>query len=183
MAKKVYFYAVINKNKILLISGSGQNTGKTTLACKIIEQNKEKQIVVIKISPHFHTVENGDLLYSDNLYQIYQEHNTDGIKDSSKMLIAGAKEVFYIQATDKGLDLAYKKVSELISNNSFVVCESGGLRDIIKPAVFIFIKNIDESKIKEKSKHLIPLADGILIFDGKKHIWEKKLETNFELFV
>ena len=174
---------MINKNKILLISGSGQNTGKTTFACKIIEQNKEKQIVAIKISPHFHTVENCKLLFSESSFQIYQEQNLDGKKDSSKMLIAGAKKVFYIQATDKSLGLAYKKVSELINENSFVVCESGGLRDIIKPAVFIFIKNIDESKIKEKAKHLIPLADGILIFDGKKHIWEKKLETNFELFV
>ena len=174
---------MINKNKILLISGSGQNTGKTSLACKIIEQNKDKNIVAIKISPHFHTVENGNLLFSDNKYQIYQEHNIDGKKDSSKMLLAGAKKVVYIQATDEGLDLAYKKVSELISNNSFVVCESGGLRNILKPAVFLFIKHIDESKIKEKSKYLLALADGVLIFDGQKHIWQKELKTSFELSV
>ena len=98
------------------------------------------------------------------------------------MLNAGAKQVFYIQAKDERLKQAYQKVSELINDNNFVICESGALRNIIKPRVFIFIKNIDEAKIKEKSKHLIPLADGVLSFDGEKHFWEKHLETDFELF-
>jgi hypothetical protein len=170
---------MIDKNKILLIAGSGKNIGKTTLVCNIIKQNKDKNIVAIKVSPHFHKVENCKLLFSDNLYQIYKEQNLDGIKDSSKMLLAGAKAVYYIQAKDEALELAYKKISGLINSDCFVVCESGGLRDIIKPAIFLFIKHIDDTK--QKSKHLIPLADGVLVFEGEKYIWQKKLEINFLL--
>jgi len=174
---------VIDKNKILLISGSGQNIGKTTFACKIIEQNKDKNIIAIKISPHFHNVETGKLLFSENDYQIYQELNKTGKKDSNKMLKAGAVKVFYIQTTDEGLNLAYQKISELIENDTYIICESGALRNIIKPRVFIFIKNIEEEKIKEKAKHLISLADGVLIAGGKKHIWEKKPKFNFKLIL
>ena len=172
---------MIDKNKILLISGSGQNIGKTTFVCDIISKNKEKTIVAIKISPHFHKIETGKLLFSENDYQIYQEFDKTGKKDSNKMLNAGATQVFYIQTTDDGLTKAYKKVSEFINDNSFVICESGALRNILKPKVFIFIKNIEEAKIKEKSKHLIPLADAVLIFDGKKHSWEKKPKLDFKL--
>jgi len=40
---------------ILLVSGNGRNSGKTTLACKIIERfSKDHEITGLKISPHFH---------------------------------------------------------------------------------------------------------------------------------
>jgi len=172
---------VIDKNKILLISGSGQNIGKTTFVCKIISKNKENNIVAIKISPHFHKVETGKLLFSKNDYQIYQELDKTGKKDSNKMLKAGAKQVFYIQAKDEELSSAYLKLSELIDDEAYIICESGALRNILKPKIFIFIKNIEEAKIKEKAKHLIPLADTVLVFDGKKHSWEKQLKTDFKL--
>jgi len=172
---------LIDKNKILLISGSGQNIGKTTFVCNIISKNKGKDIVAIKISPHFHKVETAKLLFSENDYQIYQELDKTGSKDSNKMLNAGAKQVFYIQAKDESLNSAYHKLSELIDNETYIICESGALRDIIKPRAFIFIKNIDEDKIKEKSKHLIPLADGVLIFNGEKHIWEKRPDIDFKI--
>ena len=174
---------MIDKNKILLISGTGQNVGKTTLVCKIIEQNKEKNIVAIKISPHFHIVENCILVESNELFQIYKETNTDGIKDSSKMLIAGAETVYYIQSKDSGLELAWEKISSKINDNEYIICESGGLRNILKPKFFIVIKSNDNSKVKANSKKIINLADSVVIFDGKKHIWDNKEKINFHNFI
>jgi len=40
-------------NNLLLIAGTGNKSGKTTLACKVIEQHREHGIIGIKITPHF----------------------------------------------------------------------------------------------------------------------------------
>ncbi len=50
--------AKINFNNVILISGSGRNCGKTTVACHIISQlAKMGQVTGLKISPHFHITE------------------------------------------------------------------------------------------------------------------------------
>jgi hypothetical protein len=121
---------------ILLVSGTGRNVGKTTFACKLIDKFKDQDVVGLEISPHLHDIEYAkNILASNEKYLILKETNTDGIKDSSKMLINGASEVFYIQATD---DMLYEAFSFLLFNfikNRIVICESAALAKFIKPGV------------------------------------------------
>jgi len=47
--------SVLKCPNILLITGNGKNVGKTTLSCRIIEnQNNEYDFIAVKISTHFH---------------------------------------------------------------------------------------------------------------------------------
>ena len=49
-----------NHNNILTISGTGKNVGKTSLACRIIHRlSATHKLTAVKISPHFHWIENG----------------------------------------------------------------------------------------------------------------------------
>ena len=59
---------------LLLIAGTGTKSGKTSLACKIIEQFKNLNITAIKISPHFHETTDGLISISEGEgYAIYEE--------------------------------------------------------------------------------------------------------------
>jgi hypothetical protein len=83
-------------------------------------------------------------------------------KDSSAMLKAGAREVFYIQAGDNHLLKAFKKLRSTISSDNLIICESGGLREFVVPDVFLVIHNTSNITIKSKEQKLIPMADAYI---------------------
>lgn len=148
------------QSRIIIIGGTGQNTGKTTIACKIIEKlSGFTETIGIKIATHFHEQDiNTELLLETEKFQIYNEKSTDGTKDSSKMLISGARQVFYIQAKEEFVKQAFEFVEKQIPKNSIIVCES-----------FTLGKQISD-------------ATKILMLGGKKEIEHEYLETtNFML--
>ena len=98
----------------LILVGTNRNAGKTSLACKVIEDHRSQGITAIKISPHFHPVEENDNVISrTNNYVIIKEEKKGTGKDSSRMLDAGASEVFYIQVWDNNLNEAIKELMEV----------------------------------------------------------------------
>ncbi|MCX6240071.1 MAG: hypothetical protein NTY07_21445 [Bacteroidia bacterium] len=156
--------------QLLLIAGTGRNTGKTTFACNIIRKfSNHNSIIALKITPHFHkNVQNGNLIInSTNLYIAEETDSTSG-KDSSLMLAAGAQQSFFVMATDKHLSEAIQEVLKILPSNALLVCESGGLRDWIVPGLFFMMNRKDNGLIKPTAEKLKLLADRLITFDGEK---------------
>jgi Ni2+-binding GTPase involved in maturation of urease and hydrogenase len=155
---------------LLLVSGTGRNSGKTTLVCKLIERHHSQyNITAIKISPHIHLPNPSDeaILLEEN-YAIFRETDPNTGKDSSAMLNAGAREVYYIQANDKYILKAYERLMTISSSDDLFICESGGLREHVEPDLFLIIHNTSNQTIKSKTRHLIPLADAFIKRSGEK---------------
>jgi hypothetical protein len=122
----------------LLIAGNGRNVGKTWLACQIIEKlSQNHKITAIKISAHFHTVDEDSIIVKNNHFMICSENGIN-TKDSSLMLQAGAEKVYFIMASPKYLNEAFHFLKDDLINK-IVVCESGGLIEIINPGLFLFV--------------------------------------------
>lgn len=123
---------------MILIAGTGRNSGKTTLACAIIRKfHGTIPLVALKISPHRHTeITRGNVLINEP--DVYIEEETDPAtgKDSARMLAAGADRSFFIMASDDRLPKAIDTVMELLDEGTFLVCESGGLRQWVEPGEF-----------------------------------------------
>lgn len=149
-------------SNILIIAGTGRNSGKTTLACKIINRIKlQHSIYSIKISPHFYSVSSDDIVLIDHTnYIIIEEIKKNTGKDSSLMLNAGAQNSYFIMVKDEFISEAFFFLLNKIPPNSPVICESGSLRKCIKPGLF-FILNKKENTIYKES------------------IWELKEKMNY----
>ncbi len=139
------------QNKLIIIGGTGQNTGKTTLACKII--NKFSSIDInttgIKISTHFHEQNsNLEILQETDNFQIFIEKDTQSAKDSARMLSAGACKVFYIQAKEKFVKKAFEQTMKFIDKDTIIICESFTLGKQIRKGIKILMtdgeKNISQ---------------------------------------
>jgi len=145
-------------DNLLLISGAGRKTFKTTFACEVIGHNSNSGVVGIKISSHFHTQPSGTLPWKEvfGQYEIYKEHSPDGPRDSHRMLNAGAEKVFYIQCRKEALAEAFQSVLAELPPGQPIVCESGGLADIIRPALHLALKGDGNTS---GGKDLHPLAD------------------------
>ncbi len=154
-------------DRLLLIAGTGRNAGKTSLACEIIEETSKFQSVIgLKISPHIHSQNEGTkVIYSGDQYSIFREKEKTSAKDSSRMLRAGAKQVFYIQSEEETIGEAFKQLSKELDKNSPIVCESGGLRNFVVPSAFLICNREGNTFFKEKQQPLIPKANHILQFN------------------
>jgi hypothetical protein len=140
---------------LLLIAGTGTKSGKTTVACRIIAQFKNLNIVAIKITPHFHETTPGlKTIYEETGISIYEETNPDSTKDTSRMLGSGASKVYFAKVFDDRLLFVFDKINDHISKGTPIVCESPALRNFIEPGVFIIMSSETTNKQKNISKFM-----------------------------
>jgi hypothetical protein len=134
---------------VLLVAGSGRNSGKTTIVCRLIEQFQHLGITSVKISPHFHDTSEGLVLRSSSPeYRIYKETNRNTPKDSSRMLNSGAEMVYFIQTPDTDLNKAFTEVYNYIAPGNPVICESPALINFMEPGLFILMISPEGSNFK-----------------------------------
>lgn len=139
---------------LLLIAGTGNKSGKTTLACRVIEQFRDKGVVGIKITPHFHETTPGLILLSESSgYSVYEETNSETGKDTSRMLKAGAGKVIFAKVTDNDLLTAFTEIYNRIPDGTPIVCESPALRYYAEPGVFVIMRS-DSSNNNKNIKQL-----------------------------
>jgi hypothetical protein len=140
---------------LLIISGSGNKSGKTSIACRIIEQLRHLKVIGIKITPHFHETTDGLVtVVEEDGYSVFEETNLYIQKDSSRMLRAGAARVFFAKVNDDTIRDAFIEIMEHISCNTPVVCESPALRHFVEPGLFLIMIPGNDNKQKETDHYL-----------------------------
>ncbi|MBN2746235.1 MAG: hypothetical protein JXR34_05870 [Bacteroidales bacterium] len=131
----------ISLPNFLVVSGTGRNVGKTTLICEIIKRfSPENRISAIKITNHFHQMDSPSttLVSKNDGFQIYEENNINGQKDTSKYLQSGADASFLIMHSPSDMSDAFNAFSHQINiQNGLFIVESTAIIEIIDPAVHI----------------------------------------------
>jgi len=161
----------IKLNRMIMIGSAARNCGKTTFACAIIKKfSKITPVIAIKVSTkkasdskqkekeHFNPVKG---------FEIIEEHNPKGYKDTSRMLSAGASKVFRIEVNENNLQQAAKALLKKIGRSAVCVCESSSLRKVIKPGLFLMLQREKTRYYKPSAKAVKKYADKIIPFDGK----------------
>lgn len=153
-------------NNLLLVAGTGRNSGKTSFVCRVCEAwDTPLPLVCIKISNHIHLLEGTRLLYSSKDFSIYEETREASDKDTARMLAAGASKVLFIEADGEFVYQAFQKALESIPIVSAIICESGTLRRYIKPSLFVILHTLG-TEPKESSKDLMTMADKVFYFES-----------------
>ena len=146
-------------DNLIIVAGTGRNSGKTTFVCRIIECFRDEGVISVKITPHFHSPSAGLISIADGKdFRIFRETATDGVKDSSRMRLAGAEVSYYIQATDSSVKNSFLELARrnLISSGP-VVCESPALGLHIKAAI-LFLADSNEVLERRDGRALTSLS-------------------------
>jgi hypothetical protein len=161
---------------MLLIGSERRKTGKTTLACKVINKfSTPYDIVAVKIT----TLTEGPIAQNDASpiqtdralwekgYDILEEIDTSGKTDTSKFLASGAQKSFWLKVFDKNLLDGFMALLKIIGEDSIVVCESTSLMKVVQPGIFIMVTSCSGSSISKKYiKDLKQSADKRLWYEG-----------------
>jgi hypothetical protein len=154
---------------LLVVGGAGRNVGKTEFVCRLIEHISQKvDVYALKVSTIFpdEQIYHGDHAadLSDNALVEETRRNID--KDTSRMLRAGGRKVFYLRSDDAAIATGFTAFLQRIPERSLIICESNSLAFIVKPAVHIVITS-RHSPIKSRAALLIERADLVIESDGQ----------------
>ena len=165
---------------MVLVGGNSRNSGKTTMACNIIQKfSSAHEIIGLKVTAirpgedEFHG--NHDVEESAD-FSIFEELNASSHKDTSKMLRAGAHRVFYIRVNEKFIQKAILHFLSTYINKQIIVCESRSLRRLINPGLFLMMMRLpEEGKAKNDIDTFLSLADEIFYFDENQDFKDQYL--------
>ncbi|WP_163708072.1 P-loop NTPase family protein [Mangrovibacterium lignilyticum] len=156
-------------SNILLIAGSGQNSGKTTFICRLLESLSDYRPITVKISRHFYEPTPGlKALVDEENYQLFEETNLETRKDSSRYLQHGATRSFYIQARDQQLQLAFMALLPYLEAEQPILIESAAMHHIIDAGLFILIIREDGEQ-KPSTEINKKVADLLIYSDGQQY--------------
>jgi hypothetical protein len=178
----------IKKKNMILLGAGGRNSGKTLLASKLIEHySHQHPIIGIKVT----TIQKKDETCPrggkgcgvcsslEGTYCITEEHVRTSKKDTSRLLASGARKVFWLRVLKDSLIEGIEALFEIIPKEAALVCESNSLRTVIKPGVFLLVKDKNQSTLKPSAQKVQRFADRIVEFDSKR-LEDKPFDLDFK---
>lgn len=144
---------------MLMVGATQKKLGKTQVACALVKKFSAKYpIIAIKAT----------LPYTDteSKYEILDEQNTSGTKDTAQLLAAGATRVFWLKASKPHLEETTLSLLDKIGRQAVLICESTSLRRVVEPGLFIMVADPDTRAWKPSAPEFAKLADRIILADA-----------------
>ena len=160
---------------MVLVGSFGRNSGKTTLACRLIRAFQDrwpviamKVVSVSKEGRHCHRGSAGCGLCTglSEPYCLIEEKDAASPKDTAQMLRAGAQKSFLLLGQENALFEGLSALLDQVPPGTLLVCESNTLRKIVAPGVFLFADAGTEI-LKPSARTVLPLADGLVTPNGR----------------
>ncbi|TKB10421.1 hypothetical protein [Desulforhopalus sp. IMCC35007] len=156
-----------NNKRLLVVGGTGRDVGKTEFICQLLKKiSVTHEVYALKVSAIFPDEDlfHGSHDESESRLHLYEELNASTTKDTSRMLRAGAKKVFYLRSDDAGILDGYRNFVNQIPPKAIVICESNSLGQFIKPGISIVVKALHKP-IKERAIVLLESANLVVNSD------------------
>jgi hypothetical protein len=160
---------------LLLVGGSGRNSGKTELACRIIARHAPSQPVVgLKVT----TVERTDghcphggegcgvCSSLDRPWIVTREMDSESPKDTCRMLASGARRVHWLRSLRSELVGGATELLEYVPPGWVGVGESTSLRQVVEPGLFILVESTESAGLKPSARAVAHLVDRVVVSDG-----------------
>ena len=150
---------MLNDPRLILIGSGGRNSGKTYLAVKLISHYAKRGVYALKVTGvealGLCCARGGEGCGACRLEQDYvlsREADTSSPKDTSLMLAAGAREVWWLRSLRDVMEKAYHDFSARIPADALVIAESNSLRHFVKPALFIMLADPNAPRKKSAAE-------------------------------
>jgi molybdenum cofactor guanylyltransferase len=163
--------------RMLLIGSSGRNSGKTTFACDLLRRfGRTEPITAIKVTvirERDGTCPRGGegcgvCASLEGEYAITEETDLHGQKDTSRLLAAGAQQVFWLRVMAEHMEAGLSALLQLIDRDMPLVCESNSLRLAVEPGLFLMVRDATSDTFKASARDVAGYADRTVDSDGHR---------------
>jgi hypothetical protein len=153
-------------DNLLIVAGAGRNVGKTEFVCRLIEKHSsQSDIYGLKVSAIHpdEAIYHGDHSKQRFTANLFEETRYDLDKDTSRMLRAGARRVYYLQGDDEQIRVGFQEFHSVVPASAPIVCESSSLWKYVQPGLLILVK---AATVEFKPRALSIAKQASLIIDS-----------------
>jgi len=161
---------------MLLVGASGQNQGKSTLACRLISRHAGScKIVGAKITTIRESTGEcprggegcGVCASMEGEWAVTEEVGENPHKDTGRMVDAGADQVFWLRVRRAHLQEGVEALLDRIGPDRPVICEGNSPRLVLEPGLFLVSRDRTTTTTKPSAAAVRHHADHTLVFDGQ----------------
>jgi molybdopterin-guanine dinucleotide biosynthesis protein len=153
---------------IVAVSGLSSNTGKTTLACKLIERLPGWEAIKLTRG-HYRSCgkdPNGccvsDLLRDEPLIRSGRESNYEKGKDTGRFWDAGAANVHWVIAGEDQVEQGIREALARVESSGVIV-EGNSFLEFVEPDFAIICARAGENKLKTSARRTLEKADALYL--------------------
>ena len=155
---------------LVVIGGHSRSVGKTSVVAGLISALPEFDWTAVKITQFGHGIcsANGeacDCATGDHSWAISEEHNRAAESDTSRFLVAGAKQVFWVRTEQGRLAEAMPSLRRRLEGARNVIIESNSVLKFLRPDLYLTVLDPATADFKSSAKEFLDRADAVILHE------------------
>jgi hypothetical protein len=154
--------------------------GKTSVVAGLISAIPEMPWTAMKITQFGHgvcsvTSETCDcaLNETEHAWSVDEELSRAGDTDTSRFLVAGAKQVWWVRTKQGQLALAMPRVREILCDAKNTIIESNSVIKFFKPDLYIQVLDPETADFKDSAREFLDRADALVMHESDVPKWDR----------
>ncbi len=153
---------------LVVIGGHSRNVGKTSVVAGLIAALPEFRWIAMKITPHGH-----DLCPQDGGpgpgpadqpgWAVSEETERSGLTDTSRFLVAGAKQAWWVRSREERLAEALPAIRKLLATSENAILESNSILKFLQPDVYLTVLDPATTDFKQSASEFLDRADALIL--------------------
>ena len=162
---------------IVVIGGHSRSVGKTSVVAGLIAALRDYKWTAMKITQYGHGIcsENSgscQCASDDHSWAISEEKDRSGESDTSRFLLAGAQQAWWVRTEQGRLAEAMPAVRQKLVESQNVILESNSILKFVRPDVYLTVLNPSTADFKKSAQEFLDFADGVILHaNGEKAAW------------
>jgi hypothetical protein len=166
---------------ILVIGGHSRSVGKTSVVAGLIAALPAYHWTALKITQYGHGVcsANGeacDCATADHSWSVSEEKDRSGESDTSRFLVAGADQSWWVRTQQGHLAEAMPRIRKLLASAPNAIIESNSILRFMKPDLYLTVLDPATPDFKESAQTYLDRADAVLLHTAESSTgpaWER----------
>jgi hypothetical protein len=165
---------------ILVIGGHTRSVGKTSVVAGLIAALPGFHWTALKITQYGHGIcsANGeacDCATADHSLAVSEEKDRSGESDTSRFLIAGADQSWWVRTQQGHLAEAMPRIRKILATTENVVIESNSILRFMTPDLYLTVLDPATSDFKASAQSFLDRADAVLLHraNSKNPAWKR----------
>ncbi|HTW58481.1 MAG TPA: hypothetical protein VMD99_10135 [Terriglobales bacterium] len=157
---------------LVVIGGHSRNVGKTSVVAGLISALRDFDWTAVKITQYGHGIcsANGeacDCATGDHSWAISDERDRSGESDTSRFLVAGARQALWLRTEQGRLAEAMPTLRQRLEGAGNVIIESNSVLKFLRPDLYLTVLDPATADFKNSAQEFLDRADAAILHDGR----------------
>lgn len=156
---------------IVVIGGHSRSVGKTSVVAGLISALPEFEWTAVKITQYGHGVcsANGeacDCATPDHAWAITEERDSTGDSDTSRFLLAGARQSLWARTEQGRLAEAMPTLRRRLDGARNVIIESNSVLKFLRSDLYLTVLDPETADFKKSAQEFLDRADAVILHES-----------------